>query len=94
MSKDEEWLKKLKNLTPEQAKNVEKTLKELSCSTKLQEETIRACANVLIGTIADIIYADSHQWSTRPCETCRVITAISGKSFGCDRYREYRKDEK
>lgn len=59
-----------------------------------QEETIKACANILIGTIADIIYADSHQWSTRPCETCKTITAILGKPFGCDRYREYRKENK
>lgn len=56
-----------------------------------QEEMIKACANVLIDTIANIIYADSHHWSTRPCETCKAITAILGKPFGCDRYREEKK---
>lgn len=36
---------------------------------------------------ADRIYADPHQWSTRGCATCKEITALLGKPFGCDRYR-------
>lgn len=56
-----------------------------------QEKMIKACANVLIDTIANTIYADPHQWSKRPCLTCKAITGILGKPFGCDRYREERK---
>ncbi len=55
-----------------------------------QEKMIKACANVLIDTIVNIIYTDSHQWSKRPCETCKAITAILGKPFGCNRYQEER----
>lgn len=36
----------------------------------------------------ELLYVDPHQWSTRPCQTCRAITALLGKSFGCDRFRE------
>lgn len=39
----------------------------------------------------ELLYADPHQWSTRPCGTCRAITAMVGKKFGCDRFREEKK---
>jgi hypothetical protein len=53
-----------------------------------QEKMIKACVNVIIDTIANAIYADPHQWSKRPCETCKTITGILGKPFGCYRYQE------
>ncbi len=56
-----------------------------------QEKMIKACANVLTDSILELLYFDSHQWSTRPCQTCKAITGILGKPFGCDRYREGRK---
>ena len=40
--------------------------------------------------IADLIYVDPHQWSNRPCQTCRAITAAMGKPFGCYRYQRER----
>jgi hypothetical protein len=40
------------------------------------------------------LQADPHQWSTRPCQTCRIITGILGEPFGCDLYREQRKGVK
>ncbi len=52
------------------------------------EKMIKACANVLLDTIATAIYADPHQWSDRPCETCKAITGILDKPFGCYRYQE------
>jgi hypothetical protein len=38
----------------------------------------------------DLIQQDPHQWSMRPCPTCKSITAITGKVFGCYRYQEQR----
>ncbi len=34
--------------------------------------------------VARLIEADPHQWSTRPCPTCRTITAVLGRPFGCN----------
>lgn len=33
--------------------------------------------------IAKLIEADPHQWSSRPCPTCRAVTIILGRPFGC-----------
>ncbi len=55
---------------------------------------IKACANVLIDTIANIIYTDPHQWSKRPCETCKAITGILGKPFGVTDYKKSNEKEK
>lgn len=30
-----------------------------------------------------LIEQDPHGWSKRPCETCRQISAIGGRPFGC-----------
>lgn len=34
-----------------------------------------------------LIEGDPHQWSTRPCPTCSVITRLIGRDFGCDAHR-------
>lgn len=46
-------------------------------------ETVRACARVLVGAALDLIQADPHQWSKRPCATCRAVSSIVGRPFGC-----------
>ena len=30
-----------------------------------------------------LMQADPHMWSTRPCATCKEITALVGKNYGC-----------
>ncbi|KKN55596.1 hypothetical protein LCGC14_0580680 [marine sediment metagenome] len=52
------------------------------------EKMMKMCVNVLFESIIEVLYADPHQWSTRPCITCKTVTSITGKPFGCDRYRE------
>jgi len=44
---------------------------------------IQAAANVLLDAVLRELQADPHQWSSRPCSTCRTISAIIGKPFGC-----------
>ena len=34
----------------------------------------------------DTIQGDPHQWSKRPCPTCRAITTTFGRDFGCTKY--------
>lgn len=48
-------------------------------------------AQAITSAALELLYADPHQWSTRPCGTCRAITAMLGKKFGCDRFREEKK---
>jgi hypothetical protein len=48
-----------------------------------EEKIIRAAVNILIEPILTLLQNDPHQWSTRPCPTCRAITSIIGKPFGC-----------
>lgn len=43
---------------------------------------------VVMYTILDLLQTDPHQWSTRPCSTCKKITSLSKRNFGCDLYRE------
>lgn len=43
---------------------------------------------LLIDAITDLLYDDPHHWSTRPCPTCRTISTITKKPFGCYQYAQ------
>lgn len=58
-----------------------------------RQELIKACAGILIDAVIEIVYADPHQWSARPCNTCKTISSIIGRPHGCDRYREGKKGD-
>lgn len=51
-----------------------------------QKEIMRAAARLLVEAVTDLIQADPHQWSKRPCQTCAAISTILGKPFGCLTY--------
>ena len=53
---------------------------------KEAQQIVQAAARVLIDTALDAIQADPHQWSTRPCGTCRSVGAVIGRPFGCYAY--------
>jgi len=40
-------------------------------------------AEILAQTVLDLIQADPHQWSKRPCTTCQAVSTILKKPFGC-----------
>lgn len=52
---------------------------------------IQAAANVLLDVVLRELQVDPHQWSDRPCSTCRSISGVIGKPFGCYLYAEQRK---
>lgn len=54
------------------------------------EDVIRAAVRVLMSAALDALQADPHSWSEQPCQTCRTVSAIVGRSFGCYRYAEER----
>lgn len=44
-----------------------------------------ALLRVLAESVASVIEKDPHQWSSRPCQTCRVVSGLLGRPFGCER---------
>jgi len=54
------------------------------------KKIVKAASNILMDAVLDIIQNDPHQWSNRPCESCRTISGIIGKPFGCYEYQEKR----
>jgi hypothetical protein len=49
-----------------------------------KQKIIEACAEILTSKAFELIEKDPHQWSKRPCTTCRTISAIIGRPFGCE----------
>lgn len=47
------------------------------------DELIRSAIRVIMKPVLDLIQEDPHLWSTRPCPTCKAISSIIGKPFGC-----------
>lgn len=48
-----------------------------------QKDLIRAAAEVLAHAALDLVEADPHQFSNRPCATCRTVSTLTGRPFGC-----------
>ena len=55
---------------------------------------IQAAASVLFDAALHVLQNDPHAWSKRPCQTCRTVTALAGKPFGCYLYAEQRRKER
>ena len=47
---------------------------------------IQVAARMQLSAALDMLQEDSHQWSERPCPTCRAITGLLGRVFGCYKY--------
>lgn len=48
-------------------------------------EVVQACARVLVRAALALIEGDPHQYSTRPCPTCRTISNLMAEPFGCNK---------
>jgi len=60
----------------------------ISIAEEYAEERCRAQReNILTDAIFDLLQNDPHGWSRRPCSTCRSITSIIGRPFGCYEYQ-------
>jgi len=53
---------------------------------------LRAAVRIVMEAALSIIQADPHVWSSRPCSTCRVISEMVGRPFGCILYARQRKE--
>jgi len=58
------------------------------------EKVIKAAVNVLMKPILDLLQDDPHMWSMRPCSTCRAISSMVGKPFGCYFYAQKMREQK
>ena len=54
-----------------------------------EEKLVQAAAKVLLHAALDLIQVDPHNWSPRPCESCRAVSAIAGRPFGCYEYQRH-----
>ncbi len=65
-------------------------------NTKYSESDLNALLSVaakkIYLTAFDLIQSDPHQWSNRGCQTCKTITTLIGKRFGCILYQAQNKD--
>lgn len=62
------------------------------CET--EKKVIKAAVNIIVESVLNLIQKDPHQWSARPCSTCRAISSIINKPFGCILYAiEKKKNE-
>ena len=47
------------------------------------EKLASASRAMAIDMALQAVEQDPHQFGTRPCETCRVVTQLCGRPFGC-----------
>ena len=47
---------------------------------------IQAASAIIVDAALNLIQSDPHQWSERPCSTCRAVTTLIGRRFGCYAY--------
>ena len=52
---------------------------------------VKAAALLVIDAALNLLQGDPHSWSMRPCPTCKPISDMIGKPFGCYRYQAERK---
>lgn len=54
---------------------------------------IQAAAGLIVDSILALLQQDPHQWSARPCSTCRAITSLRGSEFGCYLYAKEKQEQ-
>jgi hypothetical protein len=52
---------------------------------ELIEKTIKSVAGLVLDPVLRLWESDPHQFSERPCQTCRSISALVRRPFGCER---------
>lgn len=76
----------LANPACEQHKRKRLVEEVLAKHSMTDEEAIQKAAAIINKAALDLLQVDPHDWSTRPCQTCRAISAIIGRRFGCYQY--------
>jgi hypothetical protein len=58
------------------------------------KEIIQVAVNIVIGPILSLLQEDPHQWSERGCNTCKTISGMIGRPFGCYEYQRRKSGRK
>ena len=53
---------------------------------------IQSTMEIFMNAALNLIQADPHQWSERPCSTCRAVSELANKPFGCCAYAKKREE--
>lgn len=53
-------------------------------STTRPPQGMTDIATLLAERAAAVIESNPHQWSARSCATCRTVSALIGRTFGCE----------
>ena len=56
-----------------------------------EERIVQAAAKLILKQVLNLLQGDPHQWSSRPCPTCRTISGIVGEPFGCVLHAQQKK---
>ena len=51
------------------------------------KQMVRVQVDIIMDTVVKTIGMDGHQWSKRPCQTCRAVSSLIGRPFGCYWYQ-------
>jgi hypothetical protein len=56
-----------------------------AASAPVQPEALKAAALVLVDAALRVVEGDPHQFGKRPCDSCRTISRLLGRAFGCSK---------
>ncbi len=60
-------------------------------SIEKEKQELKAAILILMETVLSLIQDDPHQWSKRPCPTCRAVSSMIGTDFGCNLFEKEKK---
>ncbi len=58
------------------------------------KQMVRVQVDIVMDAVVETIGIDGHQWSDRPCSTCRAVSGLIGRPFGCYWYQAKKKQRK
>lgn len=68
---------------------MEKATKEqVGLADMVDRRVVSAAALLLVDAALRLIEGDSHEFGSRPCVTCRTVSSLVGRSFGCVAFAE------
>ena len=58
------------------------------------KQMVRVQVDLIMDAVVETIGIDGHGWSDRPCQTCKAVSGLIGRPFGCYWYQAKKKGHK
>ena len=58
---------------------------------KEMKQAVRVALDIIMDAVVETIGIDGHMWSDRPCQTCKAVSGLIGRPFGCYWYQKQKK---